>query len=227
MYLGSGFDHMAAVVTVLRSQPLSYLASFTLNRAVLEAAARAYWLAQDELGTGTRISRALLDRMDSVRSQSELFPPGNPKHREAQIRLTEQTDKILSEARQAHLKIHTYGGSSDHRGQPCQLGKEVRPGPTKAVDELLVWVYGTKEPWFYRHLSAFSHSTIYAIRQGAEVVVDQGDGFKMLEAKIDMVQLSTTCVACAHCHHMVLRLLGDVAGYPDSQESPLETVRHT
>jgi hypothetical protein len=202
------------------------LASYTLNRVVLEAAARAYWLTEDGLGTGTRVSRALLDRMDSVWSHSQLYPPSDLRYREAQAHLKERTARVLTQAKQAHLKIHLYGDKSDRRGQPQQLGKEVRPGGTKAVDVLLERVYGKKHPWFYSHLSGFAHASIYTMLQGTEVVEDHGGGFKTLEAHIDMVQLSTTTVACAHCHCSVLRLLCEVAGYPDSPESPLETVRH-
>jgi len=222
MYLGSGMDHMAALLAVLRTNPLPYLASYTLNRSVLEAAARAYWLSEAGLGTGTRIARALLDRMDSVWSHSLLHPPGDHDHDEMQSHVKAQTETILRQAKEAHLKVHLYG-KGDRQGQPQQMAREVRPGPAKAADSLLEWVYDKNQRWFYSHLSGFAHSSIYAMTQGTEVMEDQGGGFKTLHAHVNMVQLSTTTIACAHCHSRVLHLLGEVAGYRDSPESPLET----
>lgn len=160
--------------------------------------------------------------MDSVWSHSLLYPPGDPHHDEMQAHVKARTGVILRQAREAHLKVSPYGGGG-RQGQPQQMAKERRPGTTKAVEILLKWVYGTDQSWFYSHLSGFVHSSIYAMIQGTEVVEDLG-GFKTLRANVNMVQLSTTTIACAHCHASALHLLSDVAGYPESPESPLETV---
>lgn len=223
-YLGSGTDHMAAIAAVPRSDPLPYLAPYTLSRGVLEAAARAYWLIELGLGSGTRIARALLDRMDSVWSHSCLHPPGDPYHDEMQAHVKARTAMIPKEARAAHLKVSLHG-AGDRQGQPQRMARETRPRETAAVDALLKWVYGVDHRWFYSYLSGFAHSSIYSLMQGTEVMEDQGSGFKILRARVNMMQLGTTTIACAHCHATVLHLLSEAAGYPDSPESPLETVK--
>lgn len=224
MHLTGGSDHLWALVVALQADPIPRFAGYTLNRGLLESAARAYWLLEEDLGTGARVARALLSRVDSLWNQSRLIPKDDPAAAKMARHLQIQMTKIRAAAATHHLAVTDFPDNDPRKGQPKRIGRTTYPGPTDAVDRLLKWVFGGtgSHRWLYAYLSGFAHSTFYSFMLSHRVVTEYEDGFKQAEPLVDVTSLSATSIACAHVHSRVLRLLGKAAGKLDATVMDLD-----
>lgn len=134
-----------------------------LTRAVLEASARAAWLADPTIGGKIRVARVISERLFSINEAGRL--PGAPS-------TDARRDAVIDEARRLGFVVV----EPKRRGTAYSL-EAARPGNTQAVRRLFSRNQDFGE-MIYGYYCAVAHSTIYGLAKNLIADVDQRRGVR-------------------------------------------------
>ena len=158
MFLAAAEDHLLALCRLLAHPEPTVFAHVAVARAALEAASRAYLLAESGIGAKRRVARYMTERVFSTAQLLRL--PGVPAQAEADI--TKRKNGILAEAERLGFK------KVPKKNHPPALEEE-RASSTGAIKRLVAEDDPDLGGLVYGVYSAVTHATLFGLTNSLAV----------------------------------------------------------
>jgi hypothetical protein len=169
MVLGGAQDHLRGLESLLVAESSVY-APMTVARALLESAARAWWLLDPAIEARERISRALTERLKSLHEGAKIvraMAEGSGQTKDLD-HVNARIDHVASIARQNDLRV-----IEDKGGRPVAVAAE-RLSATAIVAQLLAGRDGNMEfgEIAFRAWSGAPHGMLWGLTAGLSAEPD-------------------------------------------------------
>jgi hypothetical protein len=192
MVLGGAHDHVVGLHNLLDAQSSVY-APLTVARALLEGAARAWWLLDPTIDGRERACRVLTERLASLREAIKIEHAMTGGAGQA---ATARINHVADLARRHSLQV-----LNDNRGRPVAVGAQ-RPSATDLVARLLVgrgsdMVFGEVA---FRAWSGATHGMLWSLTTGLDPQLDPAGKHKFIAYRrmtLDAVESLTAIAAMA------------------------------
>jgi hypothetical protein len=168
LLLASASDHLRAIADLLGHRH-GFFPNFSLARAVLEAAARAWYLLDPEIDCDERLRRYLNERLVSLQEQVWLL-----------TNIGDATDDKRAEITEILLTAELHGYPVRRSsGRPSSIGLQRRPTTAALIHELIPDPTGTMAgKALYQVMSAVVHAAPHALtKEVFETDEPEGDLF--------------------------------------------------
>ena len=140
----------------------------TVTRSLVETAARAWWILENDISPRERVIRARTERLDSLVERDKFLRAGDstlPLVSDSQIEFRAKTALLgVSE-------------TQDRKGNFLRFEGIIRPSNTTAVTRFLTARGELDAEKWYRYYSGIAHSAIFASTSNLEAVMDEATGY--------------------------------------------------
>lgn len=150
--LFAAIQHINAIATLLQADPVSAYAVTAAARPAVEIAARAWWLADPDIGATDRIRRALAERLASAIEVTRLETAADLG--EGKLGAPPAISEIQLEIASLGFMCNPKSGS---------IGEYERPGSTSLIAAFLKEDMEKGHQTIYRLLSAVSHGMVWGL----------------------------------------------------------------
>ena len=166
LYLHTARDHLSSLSKLI-DPPTTALGWALPSRAVLEGAARAWWLLDPTIGVRRRVARSMTERLDTLNS---IIAMQRAFDGEPQAEQIDRREALLAEADGLGLEQI----ESPKKRLPDGFGSERRPGLVEMLRKFSSAHEAPAGEGIARFLSAFVHSSTHGTLQvwTAEAGVD-------------------------------------------------------
>jgi hypothetical protein len=202
MLLVSSDFHLLTLAAALSARDIYPFGGFTLLRGAAEPAARAAWIMEPDISFVDRRARVLVERLDALQEMR--------KFKNLRGRADEDIARLVTDATAlGHPIVDGKKVKPEHFGQ-------ARPDATNLFARLLPDVAGrggdAPGGRLYRLLSAFSHSTLWAILAQRESEEDSAPGMKSAMIVLNVDWLMGNLGQVLKLHNIAMRRLADQIG---------------
>jgi hypothetical protein len=188
-------------------------------RALIEAAARAWWLLAPDVDARGRVARGITERVYSMGELRRMYAQieGEPVSEEHD-RLKRRIDATFAAAQAKGLTI-----VADNRtGRPVAVG-EPRPRSLPLIDDFFAAGGIPDGAMIYRRLSAKTHATLYGLAENLRLAdtqtipgIDVGDDHTRLGMLEESAQdREMTLIVALMAHGDLTQRLVEITGWPD------------
>jgi hypothetical protein len=205
--------HLLTLAATMTARDLYPFGGFTLLRGAAEPAARAAWIMDPGISSTERRARVLVERLSALQEMRKF----KNLRREADDRIQE----LIEDAKAlGHKPVDGKWVKPEHFGQ-------ARPQATSLFSKLLPNVFeeDADAPGgrLYRILSAFAHSTLWAVLAQRELVTDYQPGLKSAMVVLNVGWLVGQLGQVEKLHSIALRrLAGQIGEGPERWDGILQ-----
>lgn len=213
LLVSAGFHLLTFAAVLSGREPLYPFGGFTLLRGAAEPAARAAWIMDPGISHIDQRARVLVERLDALRERRKF----QNMRAEADKRIAEL---VADATALGHRPVDGKRFKPEHFGQQ-------RPEATSLFAKLLpdIAALGGDAPGgrLYRLLSAFSHSTLWAVLAQKESEADSSPGMKVAMITLNVDWLMGTLGQVLKLHSIAMRrLAGQIGEGPERWDRILQ-----
>lgn len=158
----AAWDHLGSIAMLLSPNGMTLFGHTVLGRATVEAASRAHWILEGDIGPRRRVARAMTERLSSAREAAKV-----EKGLGRDVGQQRHVEEILTDGAAYGLQRRV-----NRNGDLLDEYEEHRPSATDAASKVLASL-GSNGGALYGYMSAFIHGADYAVLQH---LADAGPG---------------------------------------------------